>query len=78
MKLVNTDKDKFSYDKKFLDKIVVAMLKDEKFLLKCLDLDIVQYIDSGTHIYIIKFILDFYKTYSTIPTMDSIKIKIQE
>ncbi len=54
------------------------MLKDEKFLLKCLDLDIVQYIDSGTHIYIIKFILDFYKTYSTIPTMDSIKIKIQE
>ena len=53
------------------------MLNDLKFLMKTIDLELYEYIDSQPHEWYAEFIIDFYKSYRTVPSMDSIKIKME-
>ncbi len=69
--------NKFQYNNQFLDKIVVSMLTDKSFLLRCMDLNISQYIDSQPHEWFTDFIIKFFKDYKVEPTMESLKIKIE-
>ena len=71
------DKNKLQYDNGFLDKIIISALMDQRFLIKCIDLDVAQYIDSQPHKWLLKFIVEFYIQYKVSPTMQSIKIKIE-
>jgi sulfur relay (sulfurtransferase) DsrC/TusE family protein len=42
---------------------------DQRFLIKCIDLDVAQYIDSQPHKWLLKFIVEFYIQYKVSPTM---------
>lgn len=65
------------YNNEFLDRIIVSMITDKQFLLKTMDLQISQYIQSQPHIWYADFIISFFKRYKVQPTMQSLKIKIE-
>lgn len=71
-------RQKFQYNAQFLNKLIVSIITDQRFLLKAIDLQVDSYIESQPHEWLVKFIFDFYKDYKVMPTMDSIRVKIQQ
>jgi len=49
--------------------LIVATLTDLKFLLRCIDLEVSQYIESEPHKWMVDFTINFYKEYRVIPSM---------
>lgn len=69
---------KFQYNNQFLERLIVATLTDLKFLLRCIDLEVSQYIESEPHKWMVDFTINFYKEYRVIPSMQSIQLKIEQ
>lgn len=68
---------KFQYGTDFLIKLITSAMTDKQFLIKCMDLEIVNYIESQPHQWFITTLIQFMTQYKVLPSLDALKIKIQ-
>jgi replicative DNA helicase len=66
------------YGTSFQSKIIVSLLTDVKFMKQIIDILEVSYFDSDSNKFIIKTIQDYFTKYKTVPTMEALKVFIDE
>ena len=66
------------YGTSFQSKIIVSLLNDVKFTKQIIDILEVSYFDSDSNKFIIKTIQDYFAKYKTVPTMEALKVFIDD
>ena len=66
------------YGTSFQSKIIVSLITDVKFTKQIIDILEVSYFDSDSNKFIIKTIQDYFTKYKTVPTMEALKVFIDE
>jgi len=66
------------YGTSFQSKIIVSLLTDVKFMKQIIDILEVSYFDSDSNKFIIKTIQDYFTKYKTVPTMEALKVFIDD
>ena len=66
------------YGTSFQSKIIVSLLNDVKFTKQIIDILEVSYFDSDSNKFIIKTIQDYFTKYKTVPTMEALKVFIDD
>ena len=66
------------YGTSFQSKIIVSLLTDVKFTKQIIDILEVSYFDSDSNKFIIKTIQDYFTKYKTVPTMEALKVFIDD
>ena len=66
------------YGTSFQSKIIVSLLTDVKFTKQIIDILEISYFDSDTNKFIIKSNQNYFKKYKTTPTMEALKVFIDE
>ena len=66
------------YGTSFQSKIITSLLLDNKFTKQIVDILEVSYFDTDSTKYLIKNIKEYFEKYKTPPTMESIKVIIDE
>ena len=66
------------YGTSFQSKIIVSLLTDVKFTKQIIDILEISYFDSDSNKFIIKSIQNYFKKYKTTPTMEALKVFIDE
>ena len=66
------------YGTSFQSKIIVSLLNDVKFTKQIIDILEVSYFDSDSNKFIIKTIQDYFVKYKTVPTMEALKVFIDD
>ena len=66
------------YGKNFQSKILTSLITDVKYTKQILDIVEVNYFDSDSNKFIIKSIKDYFKKYKTNPTMEALKVIIDD
>jgi len=66
------------YGTSFQSKIIVSLITDVKFTKQIIDILEVSYFDSDSNKFIIKTIQDYFTKYKTVPTMEALKVFIDD
>jgi len=66
------------YGTNFQSKILTSLLTDVKYTKQILDIIEINYFDSDSNKFIIKSIKDYFKKYKTNPTMEALKVMVDE
>ena len=66
------------YGKNFQSKILTSLLTDVKYTKQILDIIEISYFDSDSNKFIIKNIKEYFKKYKTNPTMEALKVLIDD
>ena len=66
------------YGTGFQSKIITSLLVDSKFIKQIVDILEISYFDSDSNKFLIKSIKDYFSKYKTNPTMEAIKVLIDE
>ena len=66
------------YGTSFQSKIIASLLTDTKFTKQIIDILEVNYFDSDSNKFLIKSIKDYFVKYKTNPTMEALKVVIDE
>ena len=66
------------YGTSFQSKIIVSLLTDVKFTKQIIDILEISYFDSDSNKFIIKTIQDYFTKYKTVPTMEALKVFIDD
>jgi hypothetical protein len=66
------------YGTSFQSKIITSLMLDNKFTKQIVDILEVSYFDTDSNKYLIKSIKDYFAKYKTPPTMEAIKVIIDE
>ena len=66
------------YGTNFQSKILTSLLVDVKYTKQILDILEISYFDSDSNKFIIKSIKDYFKKYKTTPTMEALKVMVDE
>ena len=66
------------YGTNFQSKILTSLLTDVKYTKQILDIIEISYFDSDSNKFIIKNIKEYFKKYKTNPTMEALKVLIDD
>ena len=66
------------YGTSFQSKIIVSLLTDVKFTKQIIDILEISYFDSDSNKFIIKSIQDYFTKYKNVPTMEALKVFVDE
>jgi len=71
--------DKLSdYGHTFQIKLIASFFNDKQFLLQISDILDPNFFESEANQFIIETIIDYHKQYKDVPTLDVLKVKLQE
>ena len=66
------------YGTSFQSKIITSLIVDTKFIKTIGDILEVSYFDSDSNKFLVKSIIDYFKKYKTPPTMEALKVVIDD
>lgn len=66
------------YGTSFQSKIITSLITDNKFTKQIIDILEVSYFDSDSNKFITKSIQDYFTKYKTTPTMEALKVLVDE
>ena len=66
------------YGTNFQSKMLTSLITDVKYTKTILDILEISYFDSDSNKFIIKSIKDYFKKYKTTPTMEALKVMVDE